>query len=231
MSCKATMKTLCNDLNDRAQYVDIDIKDGIAVKPHPEPPAGQHLRLGELEWENLFHAVARRAHQGGVRRSSTRTWRTCSAMWVNRDPRIVYDGLFLQEGSARRPMTQQSEACTITYLNSAQQPVPMTFDDMMHRLFAMSFDPYHCVELRWGASGDERDTCADGKKLRWYDAEQRLSNSARPHLRHQHGLRSRRPDRHVKGTGIDTPPPVDIKSLIDSMPDQVAFTPMKPGDR
>jgi hypothetical protein len=37
--------------------------------------------------------------------------------------------------------------------------------------------------------------------------------------------------RRVKGTGIDNPPPVDIKTLIDSMPDQVAFTPMKPGDR
>ena len=29
------MKTLCNDLNDRAQYVDLDIKDGISVKTHP----------------------------------------------------------------------------------------------------------------------------------------------------------------------------------------------------
>ena len=38
-------------------------------------------------------------------------------------------------------------------------------------------------------------------------------------------------NRHVKGSGIDTPPPVDIKALIDAMPDQVAFQPMKPGDR
>ena len=38
-------------------------------------------------------------------------------------------------------------------------------------------------------------------------------------------------DRRVKWSGIDDPPPVDIKALIDSMPDQVAFQPMKPGDR
>ena len=63
---KATMKTLCNDLNDRAQYVDLDIKDGISVRSS-RPPAGQHLRLRRQGVGGVFHAVARRAHQGGVR--------------------------------------------------------------------------------------------------------------------------------------------------------------------
>ena len=52
---------------------------------------------------------------------------------------------------------------------------PLTFDDLMHRLFAISFDPYHCIELRWGAQGSERESCPDSTpKVKWYMAEQRL---------------------------------------------------------
>ncbi len=41
----------------------------------------------------------------------------------------------------------------------------------------MSFDPYHCVERRWGAAGAELASCRDGAlKRRWYDAEQKLRN-------------------------------------------------------
>jgi hypothetical protein len=108
----------------------------------------------------------------------------------------------------------------------------MSFDDMMHRLFKISFDPYHCVELRWGAEGDERRSCPDNKtKLKWYAAEQRLRNQPDRTYDLQMGFDIDELNHHVKGTGINDPPPVDIKTLIESMPDQVAFTPMKPGDR
>ena len=42
----------------------------------------------------------------------------------------------------------------------------------------MSFDPYHCPELRWGATDPaELSTCPDGDtKREWYDAEQNLRN-------------------------------------------------------
>ena len=153
------------------------------------------------------------------------------ALWVNRDQRIVYDGYDLQKdlGAAYEA---QSTACTITYLNSAMRPVAMTFDDMMHRLFALSFDPYHCIELRWGASGEERESCPDSSaKLKWYEAEQRLRNQPDRTYDIQMGFDLGELNRHVKGTGIDQPPPVDIKSLIDTMPYRVPFVPMKPGDR
>src|SRR6202000_764435 len=48
---KATMRTLCNDLGDRAQYVDLDIKDGISVKPHPERLPDNIYGSENLEWE------------------------------------------------------------------------------------------------------------------------------------------------------------------------------------
>ena len=51
------------------------------------------------------------------------------------------------------------------------------FDSIMERLFALDFDPYHCIERRWGASDRELATCTDGEvKTRWFKAEQRLRN-------------------------------------------------------
>src|SRR5262249_34243020 len=65
-----------------------------------------------------------------------------------------------------RPMAdiyrQQKEACHVTYTNSAGRPVNLTLDDVQERLFQLSFDPYHCAEMRWGAfpaHRDEYSTC------------------------------------------------------------------------
>ena len=152
-------------------------------------------------------------------------------LWVHRDNRIVYDGYDLQK-DLRKAYTMGSVMCTITYLNSAKRPVAMSFDDMMRRLYAMSFDPYHCVELRWGASGEERDSCPDSEpKLKWYEAEQRLRNQSDRTYDIRMGFDRDELDRHVKGSGIDQPPPIDIEALIDAMPDQVPLNPMKPVGR
>jgi hypothetical protein len=38
-------------------------------------------------------------------------------------------------------------------------------------------------------------------------------------------------DRHAKGSGIDQPPLVDIKALIDNMPERIGFEGMGPVGR
>ena len=35
-------------------------------------------------------------------------------------------------------------------------------------------------------------------------------------------------EKHAKGSGIDQPPPIDVKSLIDGMGEQVSFQGMTP---
>lgn len=227
---KATMATLCNDLHDRAQYVDLDIKDMISVKPHPGRLPDNIYGSENLEWET-YSTPSRDARIKAAFVQFYKDLADMIDMWVKRDPRIVYDGNFLQADLARA-YAEQSQACTITYLNSSKRPVPMTFDDMMHRLFTISFDPYHCVELRWGAAGDERASCTDNKaKQRWYEAEQRLRNQ--PDRTYDISMAFDLDDlsHHVKGSGLDHAPPVDIKTLIDNMPDRVRFDGMVPVGR
>ena len=227
---KATMKTLCNDLHDRAQYVDLDFKDGIAVKPHPERLPDNIYGSENLEWET-YSTPSRDARIKAAFVQFYKDMAEMIGLWVKRDPRIVYDGNFLKDDLARA-YDEESHACTITYLSSARRPVAMTFDDMMHRLYAISFDPYHCIELRWGADGDERKSCGDGKaKQRWYDAEQRLRNQPDRTYDLSMGFDLAELNDHVKGSGIDHAPPVDIKYLIDTIPDRAPLAAMVPVGR
>ncbi len=63
-------------------------------------------------------------------------------------------------------MTRETSFCRIATGYST-----LTYEDARRRLFAMSFDPYHCLERRWG------DACNDDPlKQAWYDAEQNLRN-------------------------------------------------------
>jgi hypothetical protein len=56
--------------------------------------------------------------------------------------------------------------------------VTLELGDVASRLFALDFDPYHCIERRWGATNpEELASCKDSElKTRWYKAEQVLRN-------------------------------------------------------
>ena len=227
---KATMKTLCNDLKDRAQYVDLDLKDGIANKPHPERFPDNIYGSSNQEWET-YSTPSRDARIKAAAAQFYKDMASMIDMWVKRDPRIVYDGNFLKD-DLDKAYEEESVACTLTYLNSASRPVAVTFDDFIHRLFALSFDPYHCVELRWGASGSERQSCGNGPaKLGWYEAEQRLRNQSDRTYDLYMAFSTSELNRHVKGSGIDRAPPVDVKSLIENMSDRIGFQGMTPVGR
>lgn len=220
---KATMQTLCNDLNDRAQYVDLAIKDRIANKAHPGRLPDNIYGSENQEWEE-YSTPSRDARIKTAFAAFYKDIADMLDMWINRDPRIVYDGTNMKS-DLLAAYDKASNNCTITYLSSGKRPIPMTFDDMAKRLFKMSFDPYHCIELRWGASSDdELASCGDGKdKRRWYDAEQRLRNQPDRTYDAQMGFNIAELNQKTRGSGIDTPPPVDIRALIENMGYQVPF--------
>jgi hypothetical protein len=219
---KATMGTLCNDLKDRAQYVDLAFADGIAPKAHPGRLPDNIYGSEDKEWEE-YSTPSRDARIKTAFAQFYKDMGEMIGLWINRDPRIVYDGYDLKH-DLQKAYAAQSQACTITYLNSNKRPVAMTFDDMAQRLFRLSFDPYHCIELRWGAAGEERESCPDAKpRLAWYEAEQRLRNQPDRTYDAFMGFTPKELLQKPKGSGIDNPPPVDIKGLIDGMGYQVPF--------
>jgi hypothetical protein len=99
----------------------------------------------------------------------------------------------------------------VRYSNSAGAKVTLNLGDLMDRLFKLSFDPYHCPELRWGDTGAA--SCPDGSdKRRWYDQEQRLRNVIDPD--------------HSAHTTVDwgplNPPDIHVGKLLARLKEQYA---------
>ncbi|MGN6515001.1 MAG: hypothetical protein ACTHLR_04075 [Rhizomicrobium sp.] len=222
---RETMQTMCNDLNDRAQFVNQATSDGISVKPHPSRLPENIYGSDNVEWET-YSTPSRDARLRAAAEQFYKDMKEMIGLWIDRAPRIVYDGSFLKQ-DLLAAYDEKSNACKITYIASDKRPVTMNYDDMMHRLYAMSFDPYNCIELRWGAQGDERASCPDGReKQRWYEAEQRLRNQSARTYDAQMGFSVSELDAQVKNSGIDAPPPVNVRALIQSMGDRVPFAGM-----
>jgi hypothetical protein len=221
---KATMKTLCNDMNDRRQYVVQTVDAGVVEKPHPAHLPDNIYGVADPTWESY----ATPSRDSRLRAAFVQFYKDMDKMiqlWIARDPRIVYDGQFLKQ-DLLAAYEAESQACTLTYLSSDKHPVTLTFDDMMHNLYGMSFDPYDCVELRWG---DKRDSCSNGpEKMRWYDQEQRLRNEITEDDGTPMDFTLAQLAAHKKGSGVDDPPPVDVKALIENMGEQVSFQGMTP---
>lgn len=186
------VQALCRDVSDRVLAVDLALGAGIHRQRHP----------GALPW-NIY--------------GTTGEWETWST--PSRDARLktvvqeiaqVVDAL-----PATSPLRPALRAvwieetarpdCAYRYTNSAGATVSFTLSTVLDRLFDLSFDPYHCPELRWGAPAGsaERASCPDDPtKLSWYTYERRLRNR----LERVYGVPTPTRD------GPDAPPAIDPRT-------------------
>ncbi|MGA9797324.1 MAG: hypothetical protein WBQ17_17500 [Rhizomicrobium sp.] len=223
---KTTLREMCKEFGDRAQSVDQAIADGTQNKPHPDRLPGNIYASPDGTWESYATPM----RDGRIKAIFAQSYRDLSGMlklWQRRDPRIVYDGLDLQ-ADLRKVYRQETRHCGVTYLSSAKVPVTLNFDDLVHRLYAMSFDPYDCIEHRWGETGDAAASCPDAdNKRRWYRAEQVLRNQVTPDVTAPMNYTLAALER-LNARPAKAPAPVDVKTLIDDMGPRIAFQPMQP---
>lgn len=153
-----TMQALCNDLQDRVIAVERARQDGIARRAHPA-----RLPLNIYGTEGDWETYSTPGRDARLRASFVAAYQLAARApgHLHSDILVTYEA--------------QAAQCGISYVNSAGQSVRLNFEDVVDRLFALSFDPYHCPELRWGAEGSELASCPDDHdKLRWYTAQQNL---------------------------------------------------------
>lgn len=164
------VRGLCGDLQDRVVAVELARRDGIARRPAPARlPANIYGADGD--WET-YSTPARDARL----RASFAALRTQFADLLARrdDPTLAYDGSDLA-ADLRAAYQREAASCAVAYTNSRGETVRLGFEDVVGRLFALSFDPYHCPERRWGAADSELASCPDdATKARWYAAQQPL---------------------------------------------------------
>lgn len=108
---------------------------------------------------------------------------------------------------------QHVRSCRFDYKNSNNRVVAFTLDDVQSRLFDLSFDPYHCTEMRWGAYPTnlaEWATCntqSEGHVKRFNDEKTMRNIIDRPAAGTPTPI----------GTGPAEPEDVDVKALLDQL--------------
>jgi len=211
------MRANCEDIRYRAEAVDLAIQRGIQLKAQP-PRLPPNIYGTEGEWEE-FSTPSRDARL----KTSFKELRDQLARFVEwhaaGDKRIHYQGADLLT-DLLLTYDQEAAACTITYLRTNGTPVQLGYEEVRRRMFQLSFDPYHCIERRWGATQPaELATCRDGAfKTEWYAAEQPLRNQidrtydARMDFALHDLKRGPGP-----GRGVAAPPDIDARGLIVSL--------------
>jgi hypothetical protein len=164
----------CADLSYRADAVTVALQAGIQRQPQPGR-LPENIYGTEGDWE-IFSTPSRDARLKTAFKEVRDDAARFLALWRSRDPRLNYGGRDLA-ADMLAVYDRAASQCSIGYVRSDGSRILMNYEEARRRLFRLSFDPYHCVELRWGAVGDEAATCRDGAlKRRWYAAEQRLRN-------------------------------------------------------
>lgn len=170
------MQTLCGSVRDRKVAVERAVAAGFPRQEHPERlPPNIYGTYGP--WEG-YSTPSRDAR---LKVSFIDLKRTVSELvdhFNSGDTDVSYtgDNLPLDLWNA---FLAEKDACTFTYWRSDDSRIRMNLGHVQDRLWDLSFDPFHCPERRWGASGDELATCTDDEvKTRWYNAQQWLRYQA-----------------------------------------------------
>lgn len=207
---------ICISLKDRVIAVDLARTEGISSKRHPNR-LPYNIYGTEGEWED-YATPSRDARLKTAFVDLLEQTKANIEAYKKNDPSIKYIG-----GNLPRDLFEtyanKAKACQFSYTTTNNLTVTLNLEAARQRLFNMSFDPYHCVESRWGARMDgEMNACPDdNNKKAWYEKEKwlRYQIERRYDARMDFSL-----DQLVgpyPGAGVATPPDVDIVGYLKSL--------------
>lgn len=211
---------LCRNFQERAASVDAAVKAGVHLRPHPGV-LPRNIFGADGDWE----AYSTPGRDTRLRMSFIELRENLLSryeQWRRREFRDIKDPGPNFRDDLVAAFHRVNFACDISYMNSAGQRIPLSFELAIRRLLRLSFDPYHCPELRWGASHPtELATCPkDDLKMKFYEAEQSLRNkfardwSAGAELNFDELMSGR--------WGSTDAPLINIRQDLESLPNQGA---------
>ena len=204
---------LCNDFQYRVEAVDLAVKAGIHTRPQPDRlPDNIYGAAGD--WETYSTPSRDARLKTSFKELRDEVARFLALDWRDKTS-LAYSGTDLA-ADIRKVYLAGTRACTIAYTRSNGTAQVLSFEDVRKRLFDLSFDPHHCVERRWGARDPaELSSCTDGPaKTAWYAAEQRLGNQPDRSYEVPMGFALGDLQGKVAGSGIDTPPDIDVMKAL-----------------
>ena len=204
---------LCDDIRYRVHAVNEAIAARIHAKPQPDRlPRNIYGTDGEWETYSTPSRDARLKTSFMELRSEVERFVTLAG---EGSARIDYAGDDIR-ADILAAWREEAAACRIAYTNTAGGEVALSFEAVADRLFDLSFDPYHCVERRWGArDADELASCPDGAtKQAWYAAEQRLRNQPERTYDARMDFTLAELRAGAEGSGLDAPPDIDVAAYL-----------------
>ncbi len=223
------MRANCEDVHYRKEAVDLAVQNRINLKPQP-PRLPPNIYGTEGEWEE-FSTPSRDARL----KASFKELRDQVQRFVEwhaaGDKRVHYQGADLLLDLLTTYDTEAS-ACTVSYVRSNGTEVQLGYEEVRRRMFLLSFDPYHCIERRWGATQQaEVMTCRDDPiKAEWYAAQQFLRNQIdRTYdARMDFALNELR-EGPGPGRGVAEAPDIDVRKYLVGLISRRGLVPPVPG--
>ncbi len=215
------LETICGAIKARKVAVDHAVSAKVHLKPHPgRLPPNIYGTYGE--WEE-YSTPSRDARLKVSFIELRRDMQSLVEGQAAGDTGIAYDGADLAH-DLLTAFDEEKAACTITYRRSDETRMRLNLAHVMERLFALSFDPYHCPERRWGARSAELETCTDGAvKEQWYNAQRFLRYQAERtyDVRMDFTLSELKPPMVAPpeegGLGVDAPADADVRAYLTSL--------------
>lgn len=210
------IRQMCGDIGLRGGAIRAALTNGIQSRSQPDNlPDNIYQTSGE--WED-FATPSRDARTRVLFVHLRDEVARYLKMFRVRDPALDYSGNDLA-GDLWKIYLEKTVACKIPYQTSNGSSKVLNLYEVTERLFKLGFDPYHCVERRWGATASaELMSCPEREpgeiKSQWFEAEQRLRHEvvidpAIPMGFDLATLRAKGP-----GTGTDVVPDVDVRRAL-----------------
>jgi hypothetical protein len=197
------MKDLHEDISYRAMAVNLSIEKGISKRSHP----------GALPWniygtDGIWEEFSTPSRDARLKVAFREFYDRTRQMIIEAEQNYAAGGTAYARQLAAaflQQYAQLSPQLSVSYINSAGSRIMLSFADVSQRLFTMSFDPYHSIEFRWGAQGEELATSPDNEtKRRFYQLECRLRNQLERVYNQPTPL----------SMGPETPPEIDTRGWL-----------------
>ncbi len=138
---------LCGDVKARVAAVDA----GVHLSTAPIGTMPPNIYGADGDWE-AFSTPGRDVKLRASFRNIAKYATASAAAVKTHDASVSWDGTPETLITRYQSLWSQSlAACTFQYTGSAGAPSPLTLEDVQKRIYNLSFDPYACAEMRWGA--------------------------------------------------------------------------------
>lgn len=167
---KRTVKNACDFVQQREELVNGALNAGMDSKSMVVAP--RNIFSDKEDWEN-YSTPSKDVNIRAAFKQIMDNLKISVAAVKRGDKLYSYAGSNLGKDLYDTYKTM-AFACTISYNSRTGQTRTLNLEQVHSRMYKISFDPYHCADLRWGDSQTGLQACSED--VRWYNAEQYLRN-------------------------------------------------------